>query len=175
MEPYAQTLDRPLPFNPVPQLVAQLGRNPLRRFDHRMVTGPFGPANPLAVLPLFTRSCLSGLRHQSPPAQPSKITQTRLSTGYHQTGRSPSAVNLGLLPCHYPHSLSSVQLGAWFVEPRLTRLPVRAHHTLVHALRHGYMLAAPDQPRLPSCGDEPNLDFAFLPVLDSQSPYDESC
>jgi len=52
-----------------------------------------------------------------------------LNAGYHHTGRSPLATNLELLPCLCPYDPSSVLLGAWSAGPRLTRLPVRAHHT----------------------------------------------
>lgn len=77
LEPYAQTLDRPLPFNPGPQPVTRLGRNPLRRLDHRMVTRPFGRINPLAVLPAFALGCLSGTRHPVHRHNPARIVLTR--------------------------------------------------------------------------------------------------
>jgi len=77
LEPYARTLDRPSPFNPGPQPVARLGRNPLRRLDPLMVTRPFGRANPLAVLPSLAEGCLSGLRHLVHSRNLVQITQTR--------------------------------------------------------------------------------------------------
>lgn len=144
LEPYARTLDRPLPFNPGPQVVAQLGRNPLRRFDHRMVTRPFGRANPLAVLPSSAEGCFSGLRHLVHHTQPRSDYAGSLNTGYHQTGRSPLVANLELLPCHFPYDSSSVQLGAWSYGTALNSTACSCSSHIFRALRHVYMLAAPD-------------------------------
>jgi len=175
LEPYAQTLDRPLPFNPVPY------RLPGRQ---EPTTAPRSSSgHPTFRLDKSTRRIAPvglGLPFRCPspgsPTRPCSDHANSPDTGSHQTGRSPLAANLELLPLPFLTRLTECAARCLVLHTALNSTACSCSSHIAQALRHGHMLAAPDLASSPALWwTDLTSTSPLLPVPDSRSPYDESC
>lgn len=143
LEPYAQTLDRPLPFNPDPY------RLPGRQ---EPTTAPRSSGGHPSFRPGKSTRRIApvglGLPFRCPspclPTRPCSDHANSLGTGSHQTGRSPSAANLELLPLPLLTRLIECAARCLVLHTSLNSTACSCSSHISHALRHVYMLAAPD-------------------------------
>lgn len=100
--PYVQRSTGLSLFSPDPQPVAQLGRNPHRRSDHRRVVRPFGLPNLYAGLPSLAG--VLSFRTPSPTYPHDQLVADRLlsiGTKTLQTGGCPCLLSSNLYPLPY--------------------------------------------------------------------------